>query len=93
MELSPEESQDPNEQIFVAKGTTEQIDKAKHLIQQLIAPLQTVHVPVPLSKVGLIIGKGGATIQQVNFRKASLTINPRCFSDLRRVRSPRGAVS
>jgi len=66
VELSPEESQDPNEQIFVAKGTTEQIDKAKHLIQQLIAPQESVHIPVPANKVGLIIGKGGATIQQVN---------------------------
>ena len=47
------------------QGKAEQIDKAKSLIQQLIAPEHVDRIFVPLSKVGLVIGKGGSTIQQV----------------------------
>jgi len=44
----------------------------KALVQQLIAPSQVERIFVPNNKVGLVIGKGRSTIQQVSQCESTL---------------------
>ena len=58
--------------IATIQGLLEQVDKMKTLVQQLIAPSQVERIFVPNNKVGLVIGKGRSTIQQVSQCESTL---------------------
>uniref|UniRef100_A0A183BUR3 Far upstream element-binding protein 2 n=1 Tax=Globodera pallida TaxID=36090 RepID=A0A183BUR3_GLOPA len=65
---------DPNlqERCAVIQGTPEQINRATHMISELVTrssggggQQETFYMHVPANKTGLVIGKGGDTIKQI----------------------------
>ena len=62
---------------FTISGTAESIEEAKRLIYERLentgidASYSTIYVPVPNSRIGLVIGKGGETIREIQERSGA----------------------